>query len=184
MSDVANIDPTISTATNWTFGSVETVPGTGYAMVAAYATQSYRPSTYDKEASSIRNYLFIQMADKSSHWLLPSNRVLILSNTQLPESSGDKPKPVRWIEYRVVTADTNKDGRLSTADTFQLAYSDGIGNHYTEVLNNVEEITGSTTPTANSRLIFYKHNGRYLVAEIDIPSRRVTVTKELPPIQP
>lgn len=182
--EVVNIAPDVDA--EWRLGSFDRVAGTDYLKAAAYSEQSYGVAygSASKEASAIRNYLFVNATDKSSRWLMPSNSQLFVSDMRLGETmNAPESELSRWVQYEIVKADTDGDGRLTNTDRRAVAFSDVIGQGYTEIISDADSVIGTELRDANTQLVFYNSGGKSFVAEIDLPARRVSVTKELPQIQ-
>jgi hypothetical protein len=152
-----------------------------------------------EQSGYTRNYLFVNLADKSSHLLLPTNDLLILSAENLNEKAQAKPTDtpaknapqidqdktadktghsVKWICYRVIKADTDNDKRLSANDLKTIALSDASGFNYTEIITDVQAILHEMR-RGDSLIFIYTADGRNQIAEIDLPTKQLTVTKDL-----
>ena len=75
--DVVNVEPEV--AAQWRLGRFEEIAGAEYLFAPLESEQSYSAKLSEKVVSAARNYLFVNLADKSSHWLLPANDRLILT---------------------------------------------------------------------------------------------------------
>lgn len=195
VQNVVNVDSAAVIESEWTLGNFERINGTDYVMAAAHSKQSYQGSYYEKDASAVRNYLFVNAFDKSSRWLVPTNKYLFLTAEKLrleakpgakshEQVEGYNSQAIRWIKYELVKSDTNNDGRFTTKDRRTIAVSDASGENYTEVIENIEQILGSMLNDEDTLLIFYSTGAGSYVSEINLPKRQVTTTKELPKIQP
>jgi hypothetical protein len=185
VGDVVNVEPEARVRSEWTLGSFEQVDGTGYFMAPARSKQSYQQSYYEKDASAVRNYLFVNAADKSSRWLVPQNGYLFLGVERLLRPGDEKDdNAVRWMKYEVVKSDTNGDGRMTDKDGRTIAVSGATGEGYAELIPDVSEVLGSKLTDENTLLVFYNISGSGFVSEINLPERRVAVTKELPMVVP
>jgi hypothetical protein len=194
--NVVNVESAAAIESQWTLGRFERVSGTDYAMAPTHSKQNYQASSYEKDASAVRNYLFVNMLDKSSHWLVPTNKYLFLTAERLPQDTrsdagfrgkveGDNDgKPVKWLRYEIVKSDTNRDGRFTDKDRRTIAVSGAAGDGYTELIEDVEQMLGSMLRDDNTLLIFYSNDSGSYVSEVDLPSRQITTTRELPKIQP
>jgi hypothetical protein len=194
--NVVNVEPDTRIEYEWALGTFERVPGTDYVMAAAHSKQSYHASYYEKDASALRNYLFVNVADKSSRWLVPTNKYLFLRAERLrqeakPEGGAGKGaeaqqggEAVKWLMYEVVKSDTDRDSRLTAKDQRAVAVSGAAGEGYKEVIDNVDQTLGSMLRDENTLLVFHSTGGSSYVSEVDLPGRQVSVTRELPKMQP
>jgi hypothetical protein len=181
VSEVVNVDSDAYVNSEWALGGFSRVEGTNYLMAPAFSKQNYQVSYYEKGASAVRNYLFVNAVDKSSRWLIPDNKALFLSSDRL--SQGDvSNKPMQWMKYEVIKADTNQDKRLTEKDQRAIAISSLTGEGYVELVKNIDELLGSQVQDENTLLLFYRSGQKRFVSEINLPKRQVTVTKELPSI--
>lgn len=181
VSSVVNIEQNANIQAAWDLGNFESIAHTNYLMAPVFSKQSYQQSYYEKGASAVRNYLFVNAIDKTTNWLVETNNYLFLSADKL-HWSDNKPDEgtIKWIKYRVVKSDTNADGRLTDKDRWAIAFTDATGKGYTELIQNVEELLGSTLRDENTLIIFYKIDQKRFVSEINLPLRKITETKELP----
>lgn len=200
ISSVVNVDPSAPIQAKWWLSDFTQIANTKYFMAAASSEQSYEMSHYEKEASAVRNYMFVDGADKSARWLTPTNNYLFLDANELHESkmlpgeaSANKygaivnapgQASVKWMRYLVVNADTNGDQRLTEKDQRVIAISSVSGEGYTELIRNVDAVRGSTLRNENTLILFYESDKKYFVAEINLPQRQIVETKELPKILP
>ncbi|MEO1378464.1 MAG: hypothetical protein AAFW70_30215, partial [Cyanobacteria bacterium J06635_10] len=153
-----------------TLGNFRELEGTPYLMAPVNSQQNYRQNYYDKQASSIRNYLFLNANDKSARRLVPRNNFLFI-NAQEVVLKRREDKIVRGIWYEVVKADSNNDKRLSDKDKKIIAVSDVSGSDYTEVIDEVDRVLGSHQKNSTTLLIFYELDNREYVGEIKVRLR-------------
>jgi hypothetical protein len=198
VNDVVNVEPDARIESEWSLGNFSRVAGTDYVMAPAHSKQTYQASYYEKDASAVRNYIFVNVMDKSSRWLVPTNKYLFLTAEKLlllrdtgaemsagTQTTSDRNSEVaKWMSYEVVKSDTNGDGRLTGNDLRAIAISSATGEGYAEVIQNVEQTLGSMLRGGDTLLVFHSTGGRSYVSEVDLPKRQVTVTRELPKIQP
>lgn len=183
--DVVNVDSNADIIAEWQLGSFEPVNGSHYLVAPAYSKQKYDVASdlSSKETSAVRNYLFVNAVDKSSRWLVPSNSQLFLIAMDVDRIVEEQNSTAKWTMYQVVKADTNGDKRFTGSDKRTIAFSDAVGTNYAEVLSDTNGILSSQMLDDDTMLIFHASNGKNFLTEINIPERRVTVTKELPQIQ-
>ena len=166
------------------FGGFSTIRGTPYLWGSLMTTQEYRVSSYNKEAGAIRNYLFYDTNVKKGHLLTKENDKLFLDASLLSEtnseegdylskSRGVRGKKVLAILYEVVNKDTNGDGRLTAKDLHTIAVSSPSGSHYTEIIANIDSMTGHHILSPASVLIFYDSKSTLRAVEVDIPTSKI-----------
>ncbi len=179
------VDVESNIGASWRLGAFEKI--SGYMVAPVYSAKSYSVSLYGKQASAVRNYLFVNLQDKSSRWLIPTNDHLILSMERLtadgtPFRWRDEEKPAKWLVFDVVTSDTNGDKRLTEADRKTIAIAEADGSRYTEVLSGIDSVLGRTWMQGDRLLVVYAAGGKNMISEISRPDRKVSVTKDLPKI--
>lgn len=175
-----------------TLGIFYPIQGTQYqlASITPQQDEASRSANYDfsqlfssgRYDYSVYNYVFLDTANESVYSLLPTNEDAILSIEGYPEPDPNAtPKiPVAWWLYTLVKKDTNADGELSSADQETLAVSDVGGKGYTELIDGVDHVLADVYKDGNVLLIIYHTNGKNFLASIDLASRKVTKTTELP----
>ncbi len=185
-------------------GTFQELVGSDYLM-APIATprgrEEYSIKSDGSRADYARNYLFVNLADKSSHLLLPTNDYLILESKVLPAAGQAKeskaapqteptkdagkavPSGAKWLYYRVVKTDSDNDKHLTTSDRWTVALSDISGRDYKELINDVEAILYETN-RADNLILIYRADGKNQIAEINLSTKQVTITKDLQEIQP
>lgn len=183
--DMVNVEKNVGT--EWRLGSFQRVAGTAYLVAAAHSEQAYPASFSGKEATAIRNYLFVNGEDMSSRWLVPNNDQLFLNMEciladGMMTSWGDSGKPVKWLVFQVVTSDTDGDRRLSASDRMAVAVAESNGAQYTEVLSNVDRILGESWLSGDRLLVVHSSGGKHRAAEVNLLERKVVAVKELPAI--
>jgi hypothetical protein len=183
----------------------EELTGTDYLIAPVSSPYAREDSSLGSSAPSreqsgyTRNYLFVNLADKSSHLLLPTNDLLILSAENLtekaqakqtdmpaknaPQKENDKTADktnhfVKWICYRVIKADTDNDKRLSANDLKTIALSDASGLNYTEIITEVQAVLHEIR-RGDSLIFIYTADGRNQIAEISLPTKQLIATKDL-----
>jgi hypothetical protein len=181
--DTVNVEGNVGA--QWRLGPFEKASAAGYMVAPVYSAQSYSVSLYGKEATAVRNYLFVNLQDMSSRWLVPNNDRLIVAMERLAIDGkvvgwNDEEKPVKWLVFHVVASDTDGDKRLTDRDRKTIAVANADGSQYAEVLRNVDTILGETWTTGDNLLVVYSADGKNLVAEISLAGRTVSVTKDLP----
>lgn len=183
VSGVANVGDSQAVETQVGLGNFAPVEGTSYYFAPIGFEQNYRQSYYDKAASSTRNYLFLNLTNKSAGRLVPKNDWLFLNAEKL----GDKSKAgsvlkVQALLYQVVKADTDGDKRLTELDRKTMALSDSSGKNYTEIIPQFDRILGVFQPKPSTVMLAYSQSEKNFVAEVNLVNRQVIRTQELPPI--
>lgn len=159
-------------------GNFQELEGTPYLMAPVNSQENYSQN-YDKKASSIRNYLFVNADDKSVQRLVRRNEFLFL-NAQEVVLKRSTDEIVRGMWYEVVKADSNNNKRLDDKDKKTIAISDVSGSDYTEVIDEVDRLLGSHQKNSTTLLVFYELDGREYIGEISI-AKRVLVEKQVLP---
>jgi len=185
VSDIVNTETNPNIQVKIYLGSFEALNGTPYLMAPVTSQQNYRQSYYEKEASSISNFLFFNSSDKSARRVVPNNKFLFLRSEKLEQSKSPKDgvKKVLGIWYEVVTADSDGDKRLTTDDHKTVALSDVSGENYTEIIRKIDQILGTYQRNDSTLLVFYKSGAKHFVTEINIPARQAVVTQQLPSLE-
>jgi hypothetical protein len=186
-------------------GSFQELAGSDYLMAAvssASSRESYLKESYSSREGGgyTRNFLFVHITDQSSHFLFPTNDLLILSAENLTgktEAKPPAPNPaqqnsgqtavkaenkagdaVKWICYRVIKADSDNDKHLNANDLMTIALSDVSGLNYTELLSDVRAVLHQTR--RDDALIFiYTANGKNHIAEINLQTKQLVSSKPL-----
>lgn len=179
---VANKKPEKVKKVKTKLGNFRELEGTPYLMAPINSVPNYRQDSYEKQASTIRNYLFVNVNDKSIQQLVPKNDFLFVNAEEVVLERRDD-KIVRGIWYEVVKADSNNDKRLDNNDKKTIAVSDVSGSDYTEVLDEVDRFLGSHQKNSSTLLVFYELDGREYIGEIDIRQRELVEKVVLPAIR-
>ena len=161
-------------------GYFRQVEGTSYLM-APVSSRSKGEYGYESDKDA-HNYVFFNTANESTLTLLPNNDHLFVATVGLPEKrEGNKEAPpVQWFLYGLVKSDTDGDKELTYKDRRSLAVSDAGGGGFKEVITDVEHVYGQTLGDANTLFVIYRKDSKKYVTRINLPSREVTSTKELP----
>lgn len=180
---IANSQPVKKMA----LGNFELLSGSPFLLATVNINQDerYQFSLSSSSSSStyVYNYLFFNRANLSAHRLVPKNDWLFLQHEKLGQfKNGDLVK-VEGLWYAVVKEDTNSDKQLTELDRKTIAMSDVTGKNYTEVIPQIDRILGTHRKEATTLQIFYGLNDRNFVTEVNIQTRQVIRTRELPSIQ-
>ena len=181
-NNMVNVEENRLIDSEWTLGGFRQIGKSGFMMASVHAKQEYNVGFGSgKEASSHRNYIFINTTDKSTRWLLPTNQYLFLSANDIKEAESPDSKVI-GIQYRIVKDDTDEDGRLTQNDKVAFGLSDIDGSNFTEVISGIDEFLSNEQPAPDTLLLIYRSDGKNLLSEIKISEKKVIQTKELPKI--
>ena len=106
------------------YGKFTKIEGANSLVAPLISEQKYSnfgyASSKEQNNQAVRNYLFLDLTNQTTHWLLPNNDILFLGEDEIPAKK-QKPEnaeqlPVTAIYYRIVKADSNNDGRLDQND--------------------------------------------------------------------
>lgn len=176
---VANKIPQEDNKVKTSLGNFSELEGTPYLMAPINSQLDYRQDSSVKKASTIRNYLFVNVNDKSIQQLVPRNDFLFVNAQKVVLERRDD-QIVRGIWYEVVKTDSNNDKIIDNKDKKTIAVSDVSGSDYTEVIDEVDRFLGSHQKNSTTVLVFYELDGREYIGEIDI-RERVLVEKVVMP---
>lgn len=174
-----------------TLGAFYPIAGTHYQMAAISADTDGSGGRFDlSELFTSRlynygayNYVFLDVDAEKVRALLPNNESVILSiqGYPTPPDSTDLPQiPVSWWLYTVVKKDTDQNGQFTSTDLKTLSISDVGGNGYTELISDVEWVLGNIYKTGDKLLIIYRSKDKNFLTSIDLTTRKVITTSELP----
>ncbi|MGB6298962.1 MAG: hypothetical protein WBF90_22675 [Rivularia sp. (in: cyanobacteria)] len=176
---VANKIPQEDNKVKTSLGNFSELEGTPYLMAPVNSQLDYRQDSSGKKPSTIRNYLFVNVNDKSIQQLVPKNDFLFVNAQKVVLERRDD-QIVRGIWYEVIKADSNNDKIIDNKDKKTIAVSDVSGSDYTEVIDEVDRFLGSHQKDSTTVLVFYELDGREYIGEIDI-RERVLVEKVVMP---
>jgi hypothetical protein len=149
------------------------------------AEQNNQQAYYSKSSSSsTRNYLFFDVQNRSTHWLLSNNSSLILTVQELYEDGGieREKRIVSGLVYGVVSKDTNGDSRLNWDDKKSLILYRLSGNGASSLLEGIDEFLGIEQSSGNEILVFFRDNQKSYVVSVELASGKLSERRELPAI--
>jgi hypothetical protein len=163
------------------------------SIIKQIKSGSYENRKWDEYGADIRNYMFVHRDNLSASKLLTDNSSRLLSleqigETALPDKSNPESMRTNWIKtvkslwHVRAIADTNGDKILNDLDRKQIGISDVSGANYTEVIKDIDKILLVYPKGIDRRLVIYTSGDKRFVANIDIPTRQVTI-KELPALK-
>ena len=181
-----------------TLGDFRSVTGTNY-LIASVTGSDTNANILDELFSSGRwfnsgygnsqyNLVFLDIATEAVYPLLDTNDYEIVSMESFPRpvyslneyGPPEQKEPISWWLFSIVKSDTNQDKDLSSADKQTLSITDVGGRGYTEIISAVDNLLGTAFKNNDTLLIIYCSNGKNYIAHVDLPSRHVTSTEELP----
>ncbi len=184
VTGIVNIEASAEVKEKWQLGYLSSIQGTPFVMIPLSSDQQYSQSYYDKSASSIRNYLFINKQESNQHWLLKSNEHLIMNADVLSESTNSGQEAAALaILFTVITSDTNNDDRLTAKDLKTVAISQPSGQAYREVLQGIDRVVGYSLTGKESLLVVYQRGDVGYTVTINLADFSVFKETALPKIQ-
>lgn len=138
----------------------------------------------------VRNYLFFDVQDKSSRWLMPTNDQLFLWKRELhvgpreasSSSYGNNPPATtpRALHFLLISRDTNNNQRFGEDDERQWALADSTGQNFTILLDGITRYRQLFWSGDNSVVLFVERQGVFQAVEVDVVERRVINTTAVP----
>ena len=184
VDSVVNIEKSAEVKEKWQLGYLSSIQGTPFVMVPLSSDQQYSQSYYDKSASSVRNYLFINKQEGKQHWLLNSNDHLITEASVLSENTGiDQEASALAVLFTVIKSDTNNDGRLTANDLKTVAMSQPNGQAYREVIQNIDRLVGYSLMDQASLLVVYERAGIGYSGSVSLADFSVSHEMPLPKVE-
>lgn len=168
------------------------IEGSPYVMVPLKSEPKSRQSGYGKEPPSLRNYVFLNSDDLSTHWLLPRNDYLIRDHHFLckteprtkrsrvtQEAGSEETCRVLSILYEIVKKDTDGDKRLTSKDEFTLLVSDPDGRNVQEIEDHVQALVGWRLIDTDLALLLYAKQGVYFAAKLSLREHKIVERVEM-----
>ena len=167
----------------WKLGRFERLKGSDYLMAPLYSGEKTGEYSFsDGSPDIVRNYMFVNSADKSSRWLIASGDYLILEQKKLPlideRDRADQPA-AKWIYYELVNRDTDQDKFLTYKDRRIIAVSDATGASFVELITDIDSVLGLTMRDENTLVVIYSASSKNLISEINLSERKIAATSEL-----
>lgn len=121
---------------------VEPVYGHDYQMIRVYSRKDgvLASGGYTR---TLRNILFLDPRGANPRWLLETNDQVITEIWQLRHEEGKGDEITDYCYFAVVTADTNKDGQLSSKDKTTILISDPAGTDVSVLATDLDQILNS-----------------------------------------
>jgi hypothetical protein len=169
VEDQARLDPEPVTQEKLTFGRLEPVPGRDLARVDVRAEQpAYGGlASSEKIIGSTRNVLLLDLETGKTRKLFDTDKNIVMSETRFPIDArgGPTDAPTTGYIFTVVSADSNKDNRLSASDTKSLLGWPINAEKPVVVVNGIDEVL--MTQMRGSVMSMVVRTGK-LVTRLDI----------------
>lgn len=182
-----------------TLGDFRSIDGTDF-LIASVTASNYDGNILNELFSSGRwygssygynqyNLVFLDINTEEIYPLLENNESEIVSMEGFPKPVSSfnnqyEPQqttpPIAWWLFSIAKSDTNMDNELSVLDKKTLSVSDVGGRGYTEIITDVDDLLGTAYKNNDTLLIIYRSNNISYLARIDLPSRQISSTEELP----
>lgn len=181
--NIVNVQQNEDVEEQWALGHLAEIPGHPYLMIPLNYDQHYTQSYYNKSASSVRNYLFINSQTNEQHWLFDTNQYLISDLDLLSEKSyGTEDRKIRAILYKMVKNDTNGDNRLTEGDLQTIGLSLPNGEGYQEILKAIDFFIGHKVLDKQRLLMFFQRQGVGFSVNVDLTTLTITQETQLPAV--
>ena len=169
------------------------IVGTPYRFAVAGDDSHGKLSSFASAGGSIRNWIILDTRTLRSRRLFDTNRNVILDSKQLAFAENERrrqeqiaplttpmpPAATKWLYFEVVDQDTNRDGRLNSADGFTVAFTDASGVNYYPAIPTVTRVLGTTMTSDDEAVVAYMTEGKTYAARIDLAARTVMAAEPL-----
>jgi hypothetical protein len=161
------------------------VEGRPYLVGSLYSDQKYELSSYSESSSSLRNLLYLDEKDRSSHWRLDSHDWLILNEHEMFDSlsSEEKDRKIEGFVYEVVNKDSNQDGFLDDEDKILLLLADFKGENVKTVEEDIDDVLFIKQKDLQSFVAIINKDGKTVIKEIDFKTGKENNSSDLIPIE-
>lgn len=145
-------------------GTFSPIPGSPVLKAPLEENRTHSPGYSSSGGDATRNILFFDPATRSATWLRPTANNLILNTIALPEKEDARKAPNTVVfVYVIVDRDSNGDGRLTEADTKQIAISAPNGTGFRVLVSQADRLQGATL-LPSGRLLILTTLGKTLTA--------------------
>jgi hypothetical protein len=161
------------------------VEGRPYLVGSLYSDQKYEFSSSSKSSSSLRNLLYINEDDKSSHWLLDSHDWLILNEHEMFDSLSDdeNDRKIEGFVYEVVNKDSNQDEFLDDEDKILLLLADFKGENVKTIEEDIDDVLFIKQKDPKSFVAIITKDGKTAIKEIELKTGKENNSSNLIPIE-
>jgi hypothetical protein len=167
------------------------IRGTRYLKAEITQEQSSRGLSSSSSGRMTRNLVFLDGDSLDSHKLFEQNSNLIVSSTEYPTSekatdpaTKNLETGTQWLVYEVIKSDTNGNGQIDFQDQITVAFSDGGGVGYTEVLSGLDQVLSISMSTSGRLVVVYARSGSRSASIVDLAQHKVIMTKPLAALGP
>ena len=162
-------------------GAFTPVDGRDIYISELRADQTYDRSYFSKSASSVRNYLFFDPSDGSSHWLLDSNDRLIVRKHEVVRNPDDcDDRIVNAFYFEIAGKDTNQDGLLNRKDRESVLLCRYDGKNAVTVIENTDIILGIGRVDSIRSVIFHVIDEKHYALTVNNRTGEVIKQSDLP----
>jgi hypothetical protein len=183
VTNVVNVGENVKVSEEFVLGYPDMMTGTDYVRIPLYLDQSYDMSYYSKSSGGNEvNYLFLNVSNNESKWLLEGTSQLFISDTVLSDKSKDLPdeasKTVGFV-YALVEKDSDGDGRLTNKDAITISASNADGTQYTKLIEGIEWLYSTRQIADDKFLILYRKNKETVSVLFGVPSMKQIASQKL-----
>lgn len=180
--NIVNIEENAEIKENWKLGQFSEINDGKILMLPLNSDQSFDRAYFSKSSNSTRNYLFINTDTSEEKWLFNHTDYLIERSDRLRLGDYNSKEPIVAILYQLVKLDSDHDNRLSAADLTTIAITKPDGSDYEELIKEVELIVDHTLLNKNELFLIYQKAGVSYSAVLNLNSRELTKSHQLPKI--
>lgn len=180
--NIVNIEENAEIKENWKLGQLLEINDGKILMLPLNSDQSFDRAHFRKSSNSTRNYLFINTDTSEEKWLFNHTDYLIERSDMLRLGDYNSKEPIVAILYQLVKSDSDHDDRLSAADLTTIAITKPDGSDYEELIKEVELIVDHTLLNENELFLIYQKAGVSYSAVLNLNSRELTKSHQLPKV--
>ncbi|MDC2887653.1 hypothetical protein [Psychrosphaera algicola] len=180
--NIVNIEENAEIKENWKLGQFSEIDDGKILMLPLNSDQSFDRAYFSKSSNSTRNYLFINTDTSEEKWLFNHTDYLIERSDKLRLGGYNSKEPIVAILYQLVKLDSDHDNRLSASDLTTIAITNPDGSAYEELIKEVELIVDHTLLNKNELFLIYQKAGVSYSAVLNLNSRELTKSHQLPKV--
>ncbi len=164
------------------FEKIENITGANAQMLKLTTyekSEKFSSGGYGTE-TEIRNVLFLTGTEKVARWLFKNHKNLIFVASQLGEESIDSEKePTQALYFEYVAADTDGDGKLSSADRSNIGLSKPDGTGFLEVLHDISRVFSYEMLDQQHLSVVYQKGATVRHAKFSVASMKLEADQEI-----